>query len=223
MTTRAPAGVAFDSRQQMDGLKLLKLTTDRTAAIVVFDPQYRGVLDKMQYGNEGVTRERARARLPTLSEYQIARFIAESERVLKPGGHLLLWVSKYILAESRHIAFFTYADSLVRVELIHWNKVRPGMGTRCRSWSEYLVVAQKPPVSAKPWRLDRKIPDTWPEGTDRSVHPHAKPHQLTERLIRALSKRGDLIVDPSAGAYGVLEICKLTGRRFLGCDVATPI
>lgn len=210
--------VAFDARQQMDGLSLLKWMTADTAAIVVFDPQYRGVLDKLKFGNEGKQRETARATLPTLNEYQIARYIEESQRVLKPGGHLFLWASKYIIAEARHLAFFAYADNLVRVEMIHWNKMRPGMGARARCRSEYLVIAQKKPVSAKVW-TDHGIDDSWPESSDRSAHPHAKPHQLTIRLIKALSKRDDLIVDPCAGSYSTLEACRITGRRFLGCDL----
>lgn len=214
--------IAFDARQKMDGLVLLKWMTHNTAALVVFDPQYRGVLDRMKYGNEGVTRERARARLPTLNEYQIARFIEESQRVLKPGGHLLLWISKYMLAEGRHIGLFRYATDLQRVELMHWNKLRPGMGARARNRSQYLVIAQKKPLSAKVW-TDRGIDDSWPESADRSMHPHTKPCQLMSRLTRALTKRGDLIVDPSAGSYLMLEVCKLTGRRFLGCDIATSI
>lgn len=216
-------GIAYDARQQMDGLKLLKWMAPRSAALMIFDPQYRGVLDKMNYGNEGEQRERGRAKLPVMTEYQIARFIEEAHRILKPGAHLLLWIDKFMLAEARHLALFAYAPEMVRVELIHWNKLRPGMGRRARWRSEYLVIAQKPPVSAKLWRADRSIDDSWPEASDRSQHPHAKPYQLHQRLVRTLTKRGDLIVDPCAGSYGSLEVCKLTGRRFLGCDLVTPL
>lgn len=41
---------------KMDGLKLLKRLNNGVAAAAFFDPQYRGILDKMGYGNEGVTR-----------------------------------------------------------------------------------------------------------------------------------------------------------------------
>jgi site-specific DNA-methyltransferase (adenine-specific) len=206
----------------MDGLALLKWMTHSTANLVIFDPQYRGVLNKLKYGNEGVQRERERARLPTLNEYQIARFIEESARVLKPSGHLMLWISKYMLAEGRHIGLFRYAEDLTRVELIHWNKLRPGMGQRARSRSEYLIIAQKKPVRAKGIWTDHGIDDSWPEGADRSEHPHTKPYQMMTRLVKAVTKRGDVVVDPSAGSYLMLEVCRLNGRRFLGCDIATP-
>jgi site-specific DNA-methyltransferase (adenine-specific) len=43
---------------------------------------------------------------------------------------------------------------------------------------------------------------------------------LLARLIRAVSRPGDLIVDPAAGSFLILEIAHLLGRRFIGCDIA---
>lgn len=216
---RPPTRLEYDCRQQMNGLSLLRAVPDRSAAMVHLDPQYRGVLDKLKYGNEGEQRERDRAALPAMSERTIAVFIQEAERVLKPGAHILLWVDKYMLATARHLALFAYAEDVRPVDLFHWNKLRPGMGKRSRAHSEYLVVAQKAPISAVHWRLDRSIPDTWPEMVDRSRHPHTKPYRLLERLVRTLTKRAETIIDPCAGGYTMLDVCQLTGRRFLGCDL----
>lgn len=210
--------VAYDVRQTMSGHALLRALPSRTASAAFLDPQYRAILDKMGYGNEGKNREKARAALPAMSERTIAHYVEEIERVLKPSGHLFLWVDKFIVAEARHLSFFRYS-SLARVDLICWNKLRPGMGRRARCRSEYLVVAQKPPTRAAGVWTDHRIDDCWPEQSDRSLHPHAKPHQLTERLIRAVTKRGDLVVDPCSGSYGVLDACRLSGRRFVGCDL----
>ena len=35
----------------------------------------------------------------------------------------------------------------------------------------------------------------------------------------ATTNKGDLIVDPCAGGFGVLEICSELEREFLGCDL----
>lgn len=212
-----------NARQKLDGHALLSSLVYRTASIVHLDPQYRSVLDKLAYGNEGKSREKARAALPQMSESAIARFVEESQRVLKPGGHLLLWVDKFMIAEGRHIGLFARAPELVRVEMIHWNKMRPGMGRRARCRSEYLIIAQKKPARADIYWQDRRIDDSWPESTDRGIHPHAKPTQLLQRLVRTLTKKGDLVVDPCAGGYGMLEICRLTGREFIGCDLTTEL
>jgi len=50
-------------------------------------------------------------------------------------------------------------------------------------------------------------------------HPHQKPRKLIKALIEATTEEGDLIVDPCAGSFIVLEVCQETKREFLGCDL----
>jgi site-specific DNA-methyltransferase (adenine-specific) len=154
-----------------------------------------------------------------MSDRQIATFVQEIARVLAPSGHLFLWIDKFTACEGDHRRYTMHAPELRRVDFICWNKMRPGMGRRSRCRTEYLVVLQKEPVRAKGIWTDHRLDDCWPEMSDRGIHAHAKPHQLTERLIRAVTKRGDIVLDPCAGGYGVLEACAHTGRNFIGCDL----
>ena len=39
-----------------DGIDLLNQINNESLKVIFFDPQYRGVLDKMAYGNEGKQR-----------------------------------------------------------------------------------------------------------------------------------------------------------------------
>jgi len=50
-------------------------------------------------------------------------------------------------------------------------------------------------------------------------HPHQKPQGLIKAIIEATTEAGDLIVDPCAGSFMVLEVCQETKREFLGCDL----
>ncbi|CAG8449490.1 17230_t:CDS:2 [Racocetra fulgida] len=50
-------------------------------------------------------------------------------------------------------------------------------------------------------------------------HPHQKPLQLQKILIESVSNPGEVIVDPAAGGYSVLDACLLSNRNFLGCDI----
>jgi site-specific DNA-methyltransferase (adenine-specific) len=81
--------LVFNSKLKMDGLSLLKALEDDSISIVFFDPQYRGVLDKMNYGNEG-ERQIERSKLVQMDEKKITLFIKEINRVLKPSSHLFL-------------------------------------------------------------------------------------------------------------------------------------
>lgn len=204
----------------MNGIDLLAELPSSIAGLVFFDPQYRAVLDRQKYGNEG-ERQKGRAALAQMTDSDILHFIEEIERILKASGHLMLWMDKFSVASGHWRRWMRYAPSLATVDLLSWNKLRPGMGKRLRCATEYLVVLQKLPTRATGIWNDHGIRDSWSEMHDRSIHPHAKPIVLTERLIRAVTKRGDLVVDPCAGGYGVLDACLASGRQFVGCDLAT--
>ena len=59
--------------------------------------QYRGLLDKMRYGNEGVSRGQRCSGLLQMSQQTISEFIAGISATLIPSGHLFLWVDKFHL------------------------------------------------------------------------------------------------------------------------------
>lgn len=210
--------IPFDRALRMDGLRLLAGLPPGAARAVFFDPQYRGLMEKMRYGNEG-ERQRGRALLPQMDDETIRRFLRGIDRVLAPSGHLFFWTDKFHLCEGVR-AWFEGTDLSV-VDLVTWDKERIGMGYRTRRRCEYLVVAQKAPRRAKGVWTDRSIPDVWQEADLRAKrHPHAKPAGLLRALLRATTRPGDLVVDPAAGSFAVLDLCRREGRRFAGCDVA---
>lgn len=205
-------------RQIMDGLTLLRSLEDRSAACVWFDAQYRQGLDKLQFGNEGA-RQKARAELPQMTDAQITAFIREIQRVLRPSGHLMMWLDKFALVSGGWQKWIPDITPLSEVDLFTWDKMRMGMGRRSRCQTEFLVVIQTGPRRAKGVWTDNGLADIWHEKPNRKRHPHAKPIELTKRIIKAVTKRGDLVVDPAAGGYGVLEACLATRREFIGCDL----
>lgn len=171
----------------------------------------------MKYGNEGKQRGKARSDLPQMSEEIIKKFILEYNRILKPSGHLFLWIDKFHLCTGV-LDWFSKTDFNL-VDLITWDKDKIGMGYRTRRKSEYLIVFQKSPVRAKDCWNDHSIPDVWTEKTEK-VHPHSKPIELQKRLIKATTKPGDVVVDFASGGYSVFKCCELLGDRFfLGGDI----
>lgn len=207
---------AINKQIKANGLDLLADINDKTVAVAFFDPQYRGILDKLKYGNEGQARNKARCELVQMDDDTIINFILEIDRVLKDSGHLFLWVDKFHLCQGV-LNWFT-GTSLNLVDMIVWDKGKIGMGYRTRRKSEYLVVLQKSPVRAKGCWNDHSIPDVWEEKTPK-VHPHSKPVDLQKRLIAATTQEGDYVLDPASGKYSVYEACKALGRDFIGCDI----
>ena len=224
-TTRVPRPAAapdaawplpLNQRNQFNGLDLLAALEAETIPLCIFDPQYRGILDKMQYGNEGVSRGRARSSLPQMSEETIARFLEGIARVLIPSGHLFLWVDKFHICTG--VEPWLTQCGLEVVDLVTWNKGKMGMGYRTRRFAEYLVIAQKPPKRAKGVWHRHDIPDVWVETVD-DRHAHAKPMLLQAALIDAVTYPEDVILDPAAGSYSSLNAGVMAGRKFLGCDL----
>jgi len=211
-----PAGFSLNHRNQANGLDLLGGLAESCAPLIFFDPQYRGVLDHQAYGNEG-KRQRGRSLLRQMPEDEIRSFIVEIDRVLLPTGHLMLWIDKFHLCEG--VQHWLEGTSLDLVDLIVWHKQRMGMGYRSRRVSEYLLVAQKQPRRAKGVWSRHDIPDVWDEKLE-TRHAHAKPVGLQTKLIESVTNPGDVVIDPAAGSFSVMEAALHTGRRFLGCDVA---
>lgn len=209
-------GIKPNFKNKIDGVLLLQSIKSSTIKCIFFDPQYRGVLDKLSYGNEGVSRGKARSSLTQMSVETILKFIQEINRCLIPSGYLFLWVDKFHLVEGVTSWFDT--TDLQTVDMIVWDKQKIGMGYRSRRKSEYLVIVQKKPLKAKGTWNNHAIPDVWSEKAIKN-HPHSKPIQLQVELIKSVTEAGDIVVDPASGGYSVFEACKLTKRVFLGGDI----
>lgn len=204
-------------KNKMNGLNLLKIIEEESLKVIFFDPQYRGILDKMSYGNEGINRGKERSNLPQMTDEIIENFIIEIDRVLQPNGYLFLWVDKFHLVEGIH-KWFTKTQKLQTVDMITWDKKRIGMGYRSRRRSEYLVILQKEPRKAKSTWVLHDIPDVWEEKIEKS-HPHSKPIELQKKLILATTTSDDLICDPASGGYSIFKACQELKRDFIGCDI----
>ncbi len=213
-----PACLPLNERMQMDGLELLAMLDDNSAAAVFFDPQFRGVYDKMKYGNEDTSRNHVRVKLPQMSEDLITKFTKEIGRVLIPSGHLFLWMDKFHLCTD--FRNWIEGTPLSVVDMLTWDKGKMGLGYRTRHQTEFCVIVQKEPRRAKGVWTIRNLPDIWTEKIAAKTHPHNKPVQLQAKLIEAVTAPNDLVVDPAAGSFSVLEACSLTERNFLGCDIA---
>jgi site-specific DNA-methyltransferase (adenine-specific) len=185
-----------NTAQPGNALALLQSLEDRCTPLVFFDPQHRGVLNKLNYGNEG-SRQRGRAQLPAMTDDYIDSCCREIARVLKPSGYLPLWVDTFRLCSGDHLRI---KDALKPVDLIAWDNLRIGNGYRSRCRGDYLLVLQRAPTIAKKTWRDRGIPNRWVEKVDRRIHPHIKPIDLIKRLINAVTRPGDLVVDPAAGS-----------------------
>ena len=209
--------IALNQPNDYDGLDLLAEIEPGSVPLCIFDPQYRGVLDQMAYGNEGVSRGQRRSSLPQMDEGTIAEFIRRIAKALIPSGHLFLWVDKFHLCQGVQPWFDDVGMEIV--DMVTWNKDRMGMGYRTRRYAEYLIIAQKFPKRAKGVWQRHDIPDVWTEVVSKRGGVHPKPVNLQAALIEAVTNPGDVVLDPAAGSYSVMDAALQKGRQFIGCDL----
>lgn len=75
---------------------------------------------------------------------------------------------------------------------------------------------------------DGKVPEDWwdnmsPVGrlkNERLGYPTQKPESLLERIIKASSNPGDVILDPFCGCGTAVAVAQKFGRRWIGIDVS---
>jgi site-specific DNA-methyltransferase (adenine-specific)/adenine-specific DNA-methyltransferase len=73
-----------------------------------------------------------------------------------------------------------------------------------------------------------KVPEDWWEfavaarlrinGTDRTGYPTEKPYKLLERIIKASSNEGDIVIDFFGGSGITAFVSEKLGRRWISCD-----
>ena len=211
-----------------NGLTLLRNLPPQSVSACFFDPQYRAIMDKMNYGNEGKSRQSKRIALPQMSNTLITEFLIDIAQAIKPGGYVFFWMDKYTLAEGIHITLLEAAnrnleprERLIQVDMITWDKGRIAQGYRSRGKSEFCLILQKWPKGIKTWK-NKSIPDVWTEKIlqPRKGHPHKKPTLLLLDLIRCVTQERDVILDPCAGSFITFDLCKVTNRNFIGCDIS---
>ena len=203
---------------QCNGIELLNLLSENSIPACFFDPQYRGILDKLQYGNEGVKRGQKRSALLQMDDNTIREFITKITKSLIPSGHLFLWIDKFHLCSG--INHWIHDLPISIVDLVTWNKQKMGMGYRTRRYCEYLLIIQKEPKRAKGVWQKHDIPDAWSESVKNMNSVHPKPIRLQAALIEAVTNENDIVLDPAAGSYSVMKAAHSANRQFLGCDVS---
>ncbi len=208
----------INQKNKINWLDLLDIIEKESIKIAFFDPQYRWVLDKMWYWNEGIKRWKSRSDLPEMDEEIIEKFIKKIEKVLLPNWYLFLWIDKFHLLEWVK-KWFDNLESLSIVDMITWDKQKIWMWYRTRRKSEYLVVIQKFPKKTKSTWFLHNIPDVWSEKIIFKNHTHSKPIELQKQLILATTFENDLVLDPASWGFSVFEACKQTWRNFIWWDL----
>lgn len=134
----------------------------------------------------------------------------EQGRHWQPASYLY---SKYEQVTGGNLADFDFLDrldELDRVGLIYWPK-----NDGFPRYKQFLSDAPGVPLK-----------DVWTDidainsqAQERLGYPTQKPLSLLERIIRASSNPGDVVLDPFCGCGTTVEAAERLGRQWIGIDV----
>jgi len=213
-----------------DALVELERRASGSAALIVADPPYNLGKD---YGNNFDAK--------AFDDYlDFSRlWLAQAERVLKPGGTLYVFMG---------FRFISYVYAILERELklrfnswIVWHYTQGSGKTRGFSprhddilmftkGRDFMFNLDAVRVPQKHYRTRNNMAganpgDVWEFShvhycaKRREAHPTQKPEALVARLVLASSDPGDLVVDPFAGSGTTLRVCQQLGREALGIEL----
>jgi SAM-dependent methyltransferase len=76
------------------------------------------------------------------------------------------------------------------------------------------------------WEVEPPLGDAWEVGViaaigkERTGYPTQKPEALLERVVRASSRPGDVVLDPFCGSGTAIAVAERLERRWIGIDAA---
>jgi site-specific DNA-methyltransferase (adenine-specific) len=161
-------------------------------------------------------------------------WLAACRRVLKPNG--TIWVS----GTSHVIHSVGFAMQQLEFKLLNdisWVKPNPPPNLSCRYFThatETIIWAAKSAASRHKFHYQamrqeaggKQMKSVWhiypPEREEKRFgkHPTQKPLALLDRILRASSDPGDLVLDPFAGSGTTLLAALRLRRTAIACEVA---
>lgn len=160
-------------------------------------------------------------------------WLRECQRLLKPNG--TIWVS----GTAHNIYSVGFAMQTLGYKILNdiaWFKINPPPNLACRYFThatETILWARKSEKAKHLFHYDemkrdnrgKQMQSLWsilpPTTREKRFgkHPTQKPEALLDRIIRASSNPGDLVLDPFCGGGTTGVISARLGRRFVGFDI----
>lgn len=216
--------ICADAAEAMSGLP------DACVDLIVADPPYN--LGK-NYGNNLDAKE--------WSEYEqfTKTWLAQAVRILKPTGSIYTFMGVRFVS---HLFLILETDLKLQFNgWITWHYTQ-GMGRKTGFSSRHEDILYFTRSDRYTFNLDDiRIPqkyyrernnmsganpgDVWEfshvhySNPEREAHPTQKPEALLERIIRASSNRGDLVLDPFVGSGTTCKVAKALDRNWIGIDI----
>jgi len=208
---------------QDDAISFLKKLPSHSIDIIVTDPAYSGMNNKLklgkgrivgQYSDKGKTDGKWFGEFEDTEE-NYSLFLTECKRVLKrTTGHIYIMFDSYSLLSLGSMV----RDYFDVKNIITWDKVNIGMGHYYRRRHEYIIFGTN--GNTRKIR-NRSFPDIWQfKRIHNANYPTQKPVEVFQAMIHASSEDNFTVCDPFLGSASSAIAAIKNNCKFVGCDIS---
>ncbi len=203
-----------------DCIKFLKHLEDESVDIIITDPAYSGMNQKMQFGNGRIVGEYKNGNGDKWfkefhdTEENYRAFLQECKRVMNKNSHIYIMFDSFSLLSLGHL-IREYFDVK---NIITWDKINLGMGHYFRRRHEFVIFATKGYKKLN----SRSLPDVWRfKRILNRAWPTQKPVEVFEAMLKGSVENGrELVVcDPFLGSGSSAIAAIKKHCSFIGADI----
>ncbi|MBN9349971.1 MAG: site-specific DNA-methyltransferase [Chitinophagaceae bacterium] len=206
---------------QDDAINFLKNLPSASVDLIVTDPAYSGMNQRLKLGRGKIIGTYADAGKKGAkwfeefrdSEENYKTLLQECYRVLRNNRHIYIMFDSYSLLSLAPIV----RDVFEVKNVLCWDKVNIGLGHYFRRRHEFILFASK----GKRHLNSKNIPDVWKiKRVVHSKYPTQKPTEVFELMMKGSADKDFVVCDPFLGSGSAAIAAIKSSCKFLGCDIA---
>ena len=164
-------------------------------------------------------------------KYNLA-WLSACQKVLKRDGTIWISGTQHVIFD---IGFALQQLGFKILNMITWEKPNPAPNLSCRYFThstELLIWAGKSEKSKHTFNYNlmreenggKQMKSVWsftaPKNSEKTFgkHPTQKPVDLLNRIIKASTIEGDIVLDPFLGSGTTAVSCVLNNRKYIGIE-----
>jgi len=204
-----------------DAVSFLKSLPDASVDIIITDPAYSGMNQKLKLGSGkiiGKYKDAGKGDAKWFEEFHdtdenYKTFLQECFRVLKNNRHIYIMFDSYSL-----LTLAPIVREIFEVKnLLCWDKANIGLGHYFRRRHEFILFASKGKRSLNL----KSIPDVWKiKRVVRADYPTQKPTEVFELMLKGSAEKDFVVCDPFLGSGSSAIAAIKSDCKFLGCDIS---
>jgi site-specific DNA-methyltransferase (adenine-specific) len=204
---------------EADCLDFLKSLPDESVDIIITDPGYSGMNNKLNFGRGRIVGNyQKKDNDKWFTEFKdepnnFKKLLTECFRVMKNNRHIYIMFDNFSI-----LSLGSIMREVFNVKnIIVWDKMNIGMGHYFRRRHEFIIFATKGYKKLN----TRDIPDVWKiKRVLRGIYPTQKPVELFDYMLKGSFEEGFMVCDPFVGSgSSIISALKYKGN-FIGADIS---